>query len=206
MKLLKNLLFLIFLSVSLFVNAQNIYTLDASKPNPEIKNGQLKMGNPGPEGHELQVNSWYLTLAGKPFVPVMGEMHYSRYPREQWEDALLKMKANGINIIATYVFWIHHEELEGQFDWNGDKDLRAFVQLCHKLGLWVYPRIGPWCHGEVRNGGLPDWLLEKKYMKDRSNDPVYQAYVDRLYGEIAKQLNGLLYKDGGPVVGIQLEN
>lgn len=206
MNQIKSLFLLSFVLIFLNVQGQKVCTLDASKLKPEIKTGHLKMGNPGPAGHEFRVNSWYMTLAGKPIVPVMGEMHYSRYPREQWEDALLKMKANGINIIATYVFWIHHEELEGQFDWNGDKDFRSFVQLCHKLGLWVYPRIGPWCHGEVRNGGLPDWLLEKKYLKGRSNDPAYQSYVDKYVGEIANQLNGLLYKDGGPVVGIQLEN
>ena len=205
MKLRKYILPAMF-ALAINVQGQKVLTLDVSKPVPEIRTGHLKMGNPGPAGQEFKVNSWYMTLAGKPIVPVMGEMHYSRYPREQWEDALLKMKANGINIVAAYVFWIHHEELEGQFDWSGDKDFRAFVQLCHKLGLWVYPRIGPWCHGEVRNGGLPDWLLEKKHMKNRSNDPTYQAYVDRYVGEIAKQLNGLLYKDGGPVVGIQLEN
>ena len=72
------------------------------------------MGNPGQPSQKLRMNSWYLTLAGKPIVSVMGEMHYSCYPREQWEDTLLKMKANGINIVAAYVFWIHHEELEGQ--------------------------------------------------------------------------------------------
>ncbi|MEJ2544637.1 MAG: beta-galactosidase, partial [Calditrichaceae bacterium] len=44
------------------------------------------------------------------------------------------------------------------------------------------------------------------YLKDRSNHPVYQQYVDRYYCEIANQLKGLLYKDGGPVIGIQLEN
>ena len=28
------------------------------------------------------------------------------------------MKAGGIDIVSTYVFWIHHEEIEGQFDWT----------------------------------------------------------------------------------------
>ena len=26
---------------------------------------------------------------------------------------------------------------------------------------YVWVRVGPWDHGEVRNGGLPDWLLHK---------------------------------------------
>lgn len=182
------------------------YQIDASDVHKNIISGQLKMGNPGPEGKEILINNQYMTIGGKPVIPVMGEFHYSRYPREQWKDVILKMKACGINIIATYVFWIHHEEIEGQFDWSGNKDLRSFVKLCQECGLLVYPRIGPWCHGEVRNGGTPDWILTKKFIVDRSNDPVYQSYVDRYFKQIAEQLHGLMYKDGGPVIGIQLEN
>ena len=69
----------------------------------------------------------------------------------------------------------------------------------------VIVRIGPFCHGEIRNGGLPDWILAKP-MEVRSNDDKYLFYVKRLYNEIGKQLNGLYYKDGGPIIGIQIEN
>jgi hypothetical protein len=199
------LLVLFAIIFSCHLSAQDYY-VDASNLHKELKTGQLKMGNPGPEGKEILINNQYMTIGGKPLIPVMGEFHYSRYPREQWKDVILKMKACGINIIATYVFWIHHEEIEGQFDWSGNKDLRSFVKLCQECGLVVYPRIGPWCHGEVRNGGTPDWILSKKFVVDRSNDPVYQSYVDRYFKQIAAQLNGLMYKDGGPVIGIQLEN
>ena len=78
----------------------------------------LKMGNPGPAGKELLVNNHYLMLNGQPIIPVMGEVHFSRIPRSQWEDVILKMKACGINVIPTYVLWIHHEEIEGQFEWS----------------------------------------------------------------------------------------
>ena len=189
-----------------FGTAQQTYTLDASTVNTEIRGGHLKMGDSGPEGKKLEVNNRYLTLNGKPIIPVMGEVHYSRVPRDQWEDVILKMKACGINIIAAYVLWIHHEEVEGEFDWSGNKDLRAFVQLCAKHDLWVYPRIGPWCHAEVRNGGTPDWILLKENLKDRSNDPAYQQYAERWYAQIGTRLQGLMYKDGGPVIGVQLEN
>jgi len=115
----------------------------------------------------------------------------------------LKMKAAGVNIVATYVIWIHHEETEGQFDWKGQRDVRAFTQLCLKHGMYVLARIGPWDHGEARNGGFPDWVI--KASATRVNDPVYLAEVRAWYGQIGQQLNGLLWKDGGPVVGIQLE-
>ena len=93
--------------------------------------------------------------------------------------------------------------------WQGgenEKDLRSFIKLCQKHGLFVVPRLGPWSHGEARNGGTPDWILQKKYLKDRSSDVVYQNYVKRYFAQIANQLKGLYYKDGGNIIGIQLEN
>lgn len=158
-----------------------------------------------PNGTTLAIDSYSLLLNGRRWTPVMGEFHYARYPENEWRDELLKIKAGGIDIVATYVFWIHHEEIEGQWDWSGQRNLRRFVQLCNELGLNVLVRCGPWCHGEVRNGGFPDWLLQKGW-KVRSNDTNYLARVRTLYGKIAEQLNGLLWKDGGPVIGIQLEN
>jgi hypothetical protein len=141
---------------------------------------------------------------GKPWIPVMGEFHYTRYPETYWEEEILKMKASGVDVISTYIFWIHHEEIEGQFDWSGQRNLRRFAELCVKHGMLLYPRIGPWAHGEVRNGGLPDWVLKKSAV--RSNDPIYLAEVKQFYSQIGQQLHGLLWKDGGPVIGIQIEN
>lgn len=188
------------------VQAQQVFSFDASNvmETPEV--GHLKMGNPGPPSKAIIVNSRYMTIGGKPVLPVMGELHFSRTRRDLWEDRILKMKAAGVNIIATYLFWNHHEEIEGQFEWENEKDLRSFIKLCAKHGLYVIPRIGPWSHGEARNGGTPDWILQKKYIKDRSNDVVYQNYVARYFAQIAKQLEGLYYKDGGNIVGLQLEN
>ena len=55
----------------------------------------------------------HLLRGVKPWYPVMGEFHYSRYPSREWEIELRKMKALGITIVATDVFWIHHEEEKG---------------------------------------------------------------------------------------------
>ncbi|MFZ0734287.1 MAG: beta-galactosidase [Candidatus Sulfotelmatobacter sp.] len=162
------------------------------------------VGGASPDGHSLSANRQYLLRDGQPWFPIMGEFHYSRYPAKDWEQEILKMKAGGIQVISTYVFWIHHEEIEGQFDWSGQRDLRHFVQLCAKHGLYVWIRIGPWDHGEVRNGGLPDWLLSKSAV--RQNDPGYLNYVSRFFGQIGDQVKGLLWKEGGPIIGVQLEN
>jgi hypothetical protein len=179
--------------------------IDASQPFTEPGPARYEEGSAkSPSGSTLGVTSRYLTLSGKPWLPVMGEFHFSRYPQSQWEEEILKMKAAGVNIVATYVIWIHHEEIEGQFDWNGQRDLRVFAQLCARHGMYLVPRIGPWDHAEVRNGGLPDWVV--KSGPTRVNDPAYLSSVRAWYGQIGLQLKGLLWKDGGPVVGIQLEN
>ena len=205
--MMKRLLFIAFVSVAatLSATAQSVYELTEPSVPKTIRTGHLDMGGTSPDGGSIEVNSYYMIIDGKPVVPVLGEFHYSRYPAEQWEEEILKMKAGGITVLPTYVFWNLHEEREGVFNWEGDRNVRRFLELCKKHDMPVIIRIGPFCHGEIRNGGLPDWLFAKA-LEVRSNDANYLYYVDRLYGEIAKQLDGFYYKDGGPIIGCQLEN
>ena len=189
----------------LTLRAQVTYKINIEQPEKEIIRGHLDLGGKNPSGEEITVNSYFIEKDGKPFFPVIGEFHYSRFPEQYWEEEILKMKAGGINVIATYVFWNIHERQEGQFDWTGNLNLRRFIELVKEHGLYAIVRMGPFCHGEMRNGGLPDWLYGRAF-EVRSNDLAYLAYVDTLYGEIATQIRGLLFKDGGPVIGVQLEN
>lgn len=154
---------------------------------------------------EYSYTPQYMTRDGKPWFPVMGEIHYSRYPREYWRESIYKMRAGGVEVISSYVIWIHHEEIEKEYDFTGSRDLRAFVQTLKECHMSLILRIGPWSHGEVRNGGFPDWLLKKGW-RLRSNDPGYLAEVKRYYARIFEEVEGLLLKDGGPVIGVQIEN
>jgi beta-galactosidase len=195
---------LLFVVASMSAQAQT-YSFEIRNDNRPVQSGHIAMGTAkSPDGTTFDVNNHTLIRNGKSWYPIMGEIHYSRIPREKWEESILKMKANGIDIIATYVFWIHHEEVEGQFDWSGNRDLKAFVDLCAKHQMYVWLRIGPWCHGEVRNGGLPDWLLPKAKM--RNNNSVFMAYVDSLYTQIGKQVQPYMLKNGGTIIGTQIEN
>ena len=178
--------------------------INASKPAPAPGGLSFPVGGRSPDGHVLSANNRYLTMDGSPWLPVMGEFHYARYPESQWEAEILKMKAGGIQIVSTYVFWIYHEEVRGRFDWSGQRNLRRFVELCAKHGLYVWVRVGPWAHGECRNGGLPDWLVQS--CPTRQNDPVYLGHVQTFYNQIGQQLKGLFWKEGGPIIGLQIEN
>jgi beta-galactosidase len=206
MRLMLGMMSLVFISPCIGQTQGNsdIAVIDARTPAEPPRPLPFAIGGISPDGHALSANNQFLTRDGKPWFPIVGEFHYARYRNDQWEQELLKIKAGGVQVISTYIFWIYHEEIEGQFDWTGQRDLRRFVDLCAKHGLYVWIRIGPWDHGEVRNGGLPDWLLKKT--ATRQNDPVYLKFVARFFDAIGDQLKGRFWKDGGPIIGVQLEN
>ncbi|RQO66112.1 hypothetical protein DBR43_28175 [Pedobacter sp. KBW06] len=155
-------------------------------------------------GTTFSVNNRYFEKDGKPWFPIMGEMHYNRVAPQNWEQEIIKMKNAGISIVATYVFWNEHETAKGVWDWKNNRDLRRFIQLCARQQMLVWLRIGPWSHGEQLHGGFPDWIQQLK--GHRSNDPDYLAAAKQLFHQIAAQTRGLYFKDSGPIIGIQLEN
>ena len=167
----------------------------------------LMMATPGSarENQEVKWDRQSLIIGGKRVVPVMGEVHYSRIPADEWQQEVRKMKEGGVTIIATYVFWNHIEEQEGIFRWDGQRDLRRFLQICQEEQMPVVLRIGPFCHGEVRNGGIPDWMFSKG-CRLRSQEPVFLAYAEKLYRQIYSQIIGLQWKDGGPLIACQFDN
>ncbi|WP_379140355.1 beta-galactosidase [Paenibacillus sp. sgz500992] len=180
------------------------YTLDT--PDKQITPGKLSnQGGSNPAGKSFGFTNYYMTQNGLPYIPVVGEFHFSRFSYLQWEEELLKMKAGGVHIVATYVFWNFHEEEEGKFNWSENRNLRHFVDLCSKIDFPLILRIGPFCHGEVRNGGIPDWVFHSP-IQIRSNDPAYLALATRLYRQIARQIKGLYFQEGGPVIAVQLDN
>ncbi len=154
---------------------------------------------------QFSYNEKHLIRDGKPWFPVMGEIHYSRLSPSVWKDRLLKMKAGGIDIVSSYAIWIHHEEIEDQYNFSNQLDLRAFALLCEECGLYFFLRIGPWSHGEVRNGGFPDWLFTKGFVP-RTNSEDYFEFVKKYYTALFGQVRGLFVGEGGPVIGIQIEN
>lgn len=156
-------------------------------------------------GDKLDFTNYYMQINGKPFFGISGEFHFSRMDDSRWEDEIIKMKMCGINVIATYVFWIHHEEEEGVFDFTGCRNLHKFVELCAKHNIYVILRIGPFDHGEVRNGGIPDWMYGKPF-EVRKLSEEFLFYTRRLYEKVYEQVKGFLFKDGGPIIATQIDN
>lgn len=158
-----------------------------------------------PQGHRIGFTDYYMTYDGRPFFGVAAEFHFSRLDSSLWDRQLARLKDAGVNIVSTYVFWNHHEGRKGVWDFTGRRNLRRFVELCARHGLFVIVRMGPFDHGEARNGGIPDWVFSQP-CEARSTDPVFLGLVRDLYAHIAAQLTGLYFKDGGPVIAAQLDN
>lgn len=152
----------------------------------------------------LALTSRWVERDGTPWVPVSGEVHYSRVPRSRWRETLRLVRSGGVDVVATYVVWVHHEPVRGEARFDDGLDVAAFVRTCAEEGLHVVLRIGPWCHGEVRNGGLPDWVQDAP-VRHRTDDPAYLDLVRAWFGRLGAELGALCGPDG-PVLGIQLDN
>ncbi|REJ07484.1 beta-galactosidase [Microbacterium bovistercoris] len=159
---------------------------------------------PGDAAHGLTLTDRAVLRDGVPIVPVSGELHFSRMPRERWSERLRQLRAAGVTLASTYVFWNHHSATRGEARFDGALDVGAFVDEVADAGLELVLRIGPWAHGESRNGGFPDWV-QRLPVQHRSDDPAYLELVREWFGQLAAALDGRA-RPGGPIVAIQLEN
>ncbi|AVP35957.1 glycoside hydrolase family 35 protein [Staphylococcus felis] len=145
-------------------------------------------------------------LDEKPIKILSGAIHYFRMPKEDWYHSLYNLKALGFNTVETYVPWNFHETVEGQFDFEGHKDVGTFLKTAQDLGLYAIVRPSPFICAEWEFGGLPAWLLNDRNMRIRSRDPKYLEKVRTYFHELFKILTPLQIDNGGPIIMMQIEN
>src|SRR6266540_1615430 len=108
-----------------------------------------------------------IVLAGETVPLYSASVHYWRLEREVWRSAL----------IDTYVPWGVHETPAGDMDFGeGDprRDVAAFLQMVHELGLLAIVRPGPHINAELTFFGLPERIVWDPACQARSpeNNPV----------------------------------
>ncbi len=145
-------------------------------------------------------------LNEKPFVVKAAELHYPRIPKEYWEHRIKLCKAMGMNTICLYVFWNYHEPEEGKYDFSGQKDIAEFCKLAQDQNMYVIVRPGPYVCAEWEMGGLPWWLLKKKDIKLREQDPYFMERTKLFMNEVGKQLANQQITKGGNIIMVQVEN
>ncbi|WP_235947268.1 beta-galactosidase [Paenibacillus glycinis] len=157
-------------------------------------------------GPTLQLNASSLRIGGRAEIILCASLFYFRIPRALWRERLDQVKAFGYNAIDVYFPWNHHELEEGRWDFAGERDAEAFLQLAAEAGLWVVARPGPYICSEWDGGGLPAYLFAKPDMIIRSADPRYMEAVEKWYSRILPLLARYELNRGGTVICVQLEN
>ena len=143
---------------------------------------------------------------GEEFRYISGSFHYFRQHPDYWEDTIRKMANAGLNAAETYIPWNVHEPRRKQYTWDGFANLPRWLDLCVKYNLLVIIRPGPFICGEFEAAGFPYWLPHEGVVKLRVLEGPFCDLVDEWFGVLFAKIGKYLYKNGGPIISIQIEN
>lgn len=145
-------------------------------------------------------------INGKVVKIISGAVHYFRIVPEYWEDTLLDLIDMGCNTVETYVPWNLHEPKQGEYDFDGIKDIERFLSLAHQLGLYVILRASPYICAEWEMGGLPAWLLKYPGIRLRSDDEQYMKCLEQYFSILLPKVSQYQIHKNGSIILAQLEN
>lgn len=172
----------------------------------------------------VELKDKQILIDGQPRLIMCGEIHYFRLRRDEWQDRIDKLKAAGCNAVASYVPWLCHEPLAGQFDLDGhtrpELDLAGFIDLCRDNQLLFLVRPGPFIMAEMKNEGVPFWVYEQhpeavpvswdgEPVPTRTLDylsPGFLAAARGWYRAVMRVIAPRLQPVGGNIIAVQLDN
>ncbi|MBV9789468.1 MAG: beta-galactosidase [Chloroflexi bacterium] len=172
----------------------------------------------------VELKDKQLLIDGEPRLIMCGEIHYFRLRRDEWQDRIDKLKAAGCNAVASYVPWLCHEPVAGQFDLDGhtrpELDLAGFIDLCRDNDLLFLVRPGPFIMAEIKNEGVPFWVYEQhpeampvswdgEPVPTRTLDylaPGFLAAARNWYRAVMGVIAPRLQPVGGNIIAVQLDN
>ena len=154
----------------------------------------------------FEVKNQTFYMDGQPFQYVSGSFHYFRVHPDRWEDVFQKMVAGGLNAVQTYVAWNLHEPQKGVFNFEGIADIERWINLAEKYGLYIIMRPGPYICAEWDFGGLPWWLVNEENITIRVNNEAYLKAVDDWFKVLLPKFVPHLYRNGGNIISVQIEN
>jgi beta-galactosidase len=145
-------------------------------------------------------------INGKPTFIIAGEIDYPRIPKALWRDRLMRMKRAGYNTAAFYIFWNAHEPIQGQWHFENNLDVNAWLLLIKELGMYAIVRPGPYVCAEWDFGGFPAWLPEISGMSLRNANTQFLSCCDAYFDKIFPILAPHQINRGGNIIAMQLEN
>lgn len=147
-----------------------------------------------------------LVVDGREEALLCASLFYFRLPREVWEARLAQVRATGYHAIDVYLPWNFHETAPGVWDFEGRRDVGAFLDLAHEAGLAVVARPGPYICSEWDGGALPAWLGLEAGIGLRQAEPRFLGHVRAWFDRAMPILAERQWGRGGSVVAVQLEN
>ncbi|HEY3557092.1 MAG TPA: beta-galactosidase [Kribbella sp.] len=139
-------------------------------------------------------------------VVLCASLFYFRLPREQWRERLEQVRRSGYTCVDVYLPWNFHELSPGRWSFEGRRDVAAFLDLAHEVGLHVIARPGPYICSEWDGGALPAWLGLDPALRVRQNEPRFLAAVTAWFDQVLPILAARQHGAGGSVIMVQLEN
>jgi len=144
-------------------------------------------------------------LNGERFDLASGDFHYFRTLPGGWRHRLELMKAFGLNTLQTYVPWNLHEPEKGHYCFDGYLNLRAFLELCGEVGLYVMLRPSPYICSECDWGGIPYWIMGENCCP-RTLDAAFIGHYKDYFLRLMREIEPMLSTRGGPIIAVSVEN
>lgn len=147
-----------------------------------------------------------IRVNGESKIVLCASLFYFRIPRDLWKTRLEQVKSCGYDCIDVYFPWNFHEASEGEWDFSGERDAEAFLQLAAETGLLVVARPGPYICSEWDGGALPSYLYPMEDVRLRDNNPGFLRHVGRWFDRIMPLLAAYQLGGQGTVICVQLDN
>ena len=154
----------------------------------------------------ISYNGQSFSIDGRRLWVLGASIQYARVPSALWSQRIAAIRQAGFNTIETACPWLLHEPRKGRYVFEGDANLRQFIQLCAGAGLRVILRAGPYVGAGFDGGGLPGWLIESPGIRLRESDPQFLEHATRYFRRLLSEIAGLQVTDGGPIFLVQSEH
>ena len=158
-----------------------------------VKNASVSLDERG-----IRIGDSYQTL-------LCASLFSFRIPRAHWAQRIHALKRSGYNCVDIYFPWNYYEQEDGSFDFTGERDIKEFLSLLAKEGIWAIVRPGPYICSEWTGGAIPARILESD-MPIRVAGGKFMEEVKKWYHAVLPQITPFEYGKGGTVILCQLDN
>ena len=154
----------------------------------------------------ITYNGQSFAIDGRRIWILGASIQYARTPAAMWASRIAAAKQAGFNTIETACPWQVHEPRRGRFVFDGDANVRQFIELCGAAGMRVVLRAGPYIDSHFDAGGMPGWLVEMEEVRTREDNELFLEHVSRFFRKLLGELSDLQATNGGPILLVQSEH